>query len=226
MTTKSHKTKLLALGRWEWVCPRCNSSTFASRRPSLDDMQRYCIRCSQDTGRLTQRICPASEALGARPGPTVKRIPKPQIVAGIDLSKELERLWDMCPDLGDPFESWRASAPPGSISPYRNSSIPQVRVSRCSEKPERPGFYVSSAHRPGHRIVISDYPGITPEDTLATLAYLMIEAAGFEDQEHHFWDALDVLMLKAYGVRPATSIHDHDKYTEPLRTHLAGQRSP
>lgn len=44
-----------------WVCPLCNSGVLASSRPRRDDVARYCLDCSRETGRLVERTCPALE---------------------------------------------------------------------------------------------------------------------------------------------------------------------
>jgi len=47
--------------RTRWVCPRCGDGTLGSRRPRRDDVVRYCLTCSAETGRLVQRTAPTLE---------------------------------------------------------------------------------------------------------------------------------------------------------------------
>ncbi len=47
-----------AHGRKRWVCPRCGSGVLAPSRPRRDDVRRFCLKCSQKTGRLVERTCP------------------------------------------------------------------------------------------------------------------------------------------------------------------------
>lgn len=42
-----------------WICPNCESGALAPERPLTDDVRRYCLPCSQRTGRLVKRTCPA-----------------------------------------------------------------------------------------------------------------------------------------------------------------------
>lgn len=41
-----------------WVCPDCSSTKLAPQKPRRDDVRRYCLPCSEKTGRLVQRVCP------------------------------------------------------------------------------------------------------------------------------------------------------------------------
>lgn len=41
-----------------WTCPNCSSTKLAPSKPRRDDVRRYCLACSEKTGRLVQRVCP------------------------------------------------------------------------------------------------------------------------------------------------------------------------
>src|SRR5262245_877672 len=41
-----------------WICERCDSAANAPARPRRDDVRRYCLACSKETGKLVQRRCP------------------------------------------------------------------------------------------------------------------------------------------------------------------------
>jgi hypothetical protein len=45
-----------------WVCPDCGQGKLAPSRPRRDDTRRYCLRCSEKTGRLVERAAPVLEA--------------------------------------------------------------------------------------------------------------------------------------------------------------------
>lgn len=47
-----------------WTCPLCTAGKLAPGRPRRDDTRRYCLPCSEKTGRLVERVCAALE--GAR----------------------------------------------------------------------------------------------------------------------------------------------------------------
>lgn len=45
-----------------WRCPNCGAGILAPRRARRDDVRRYCLACSAETGRLVERVAPALEA--------------------------------------------------------------------------------------------------------------------------------------------------------------------
>ena len=45
-----------------WKCERCEDGLLAPSKPRLDDVRRYCLPCSSETGKLVERIAPALEA--------------------------------------------------------------------------------------------------------------------------------------------------------------------
>ena len=45
-----------------WVCPVCRGGKLAPSKPRRDDVRRYCLRCSEKTGRLVERSAPALDA--------------------------------------------------------------------------------------------------------------------------------------------------------------------
>jgi hypothetical protein len=42
-----------------WLCPSCNVGKLAPSKPRKNDTRRYCLPCSEKTGRLVERACPA-----------------------------------------------------------------------------------------------------------------------------------------------------------------------
>ena len=44
-----------------WTCPQCGAGKLAPSRPRKDDTRRYCLVCSEKTGRLVERTCAALE---------------------------------------------------------------------------------------------------------------------------------------------------------------------
>ncbi len=44
-----------------WVCPTCGAGRLAPSRPRRDDVRRFCLSCSEASGRLVPRVCPANE---------------------------------------------------------------------------------------------------------------------------------------------------------------------
>jgi hypothetical protein len=88
-----------------WVCPHCGGGVNGVERPRKDDVRRYCLDCSVDTGRLVERTCPALERQRAVQGEksAAKRtatkerereaIKARYFVGDLDLQKEAQRLW-------------------------------------------------------------------------------------------------------------------------------------
>jgi hypothetical protein len=46
---------------YRWVCPNCGAGKLAPSRPRKDDVRRYCLPCSERTGRLVERLSPSLE---------------------------------------------------------------------------------------------------------------------------------------------------------------------
>jgi ribosomal protein L44E len=44
-----------------WKCPTCSAGNLAPRRPRRDDVRKYCLPCSEKTGRLVEKVCAALE---------------------------------------------------------------------------------------------------------------------------------------------------------------------
>ena len=51
----------MAAKKKRWVCPICNVGKLGGQRPAKDNIIRYCLPCSEKTGKLVLRICPADE---------------------------------------------------------------------------------------------------------------------------------------------------------------------
>lgn len=43
-----------------WVCPLCGAGKLAPARPAWEDARCFCLRCSERTGKLLARVCPAA----------------------------------------------------------------------------------------------------------------------------------------------------------------------
>jgi len=45
-----------------YVCPReCGNNCLAPDRMASDDVRRFCLPCSEETGKMVERVCPARE---------------------------------------------------------------------------------------------------------------------------------------------------------------------
>lgn len=56
-----------------WVCPTCGAGKHAPSRPRRDDVRRFCLPCSEKSGRLVERICPVNEKVRERSVESSKR---------------------------------------------------------------------------------------------------------------------------------------------------------
>lgn len=87
--------------RYRWKCPRCGSGKLLGMRPRVNATDRFCLPCSEETGTLVERVCPVLEtqrekaAAKAAEKQKQKRLREAgkYVVNGVDLRKELSRLW-------------------------------------------------------------------------------------------------------------------------------------
>lgn len=108
----SMKKKRSKQRQHRWSCPQCNDGLLAPARPRADDVRRFCLPCSAETGRLVRRVCAALERQRehAQAAARAKRHRKQaaaarrraehkafqadrQFVAGIDLQAFAARCW-------------------------------------------------------------------------------------------------------------------------------------
>ena len=138
------------------------------------------------------------------------RQPSYYLVAGIDLTRELERLRAL-PVFGG-----------GELA----RSAPELKVRRASRRPNRLGFAV-----PGEwRLSVTAYPGIRPGDALETLLHELVHLHVGRGPGAHAWHgsafkrALARAMAEAYGVAvPRLRNTLHGAYAEALeRQRLLG----
>jgi len=63
--------------RKRWVCPLCNVGKLGLQRPRKDDVIRYCLACSEKTGRLVERFAPADQTKKVKAVAKAKAVAKP-----------------------------------------------------------------------------------------------------------------------------------------------------
>ena len=95
----------------KWLCPTCGSVKIASSRPRRDDIRRYCVSCSESTGRLVARTCPILDAkrerrAAERKDRTIEQRDRERqlkartyTVDGIDVRDEFKRLTAIARDI-------------------------------------------------------------------------------------------------------------------------------
>lgn len=213
-----------------WVCPRCGNSINGPERPRKDDVRRYCLRCSEKTGRLVERTAPklereravkaeraqaqrkvASARKATQRAAAAERERARRTVVGVNLDDELARLWNldcarkhrrrMAKD--DPQQGvWRNTPKPWwtSLSPQ---PAPKLIVRHSQQS--RAGGVGGHAH-PYHdppEITLTIYPG-EKLDRAAVCEILAHEAAHLlTPDDHHatgFVAMLHDMLAEAYGV--------------------------
>lgn len=214
--------------RW-WRCPLCGIQKLAPSRPRNDDARRYCLRCTDKTGRLVRRTCPALErarqrsaelaaarrerlrsaahqkAATASPPPADRR----HHVAGYDLVSIGRIMWSTLLGLSSEF-----------IMEPRSRDFPTVNVRRRA----RAGV-TASAKLKSHSVTLTfpvDYPAKPKERALALgmllheLCHLVhgtgqLDSAGRE--QHHderfntilaaaakqLWGVTGLTVVRGYG---------------------------
>lgn len=117
-----------------WKCERCGDGCLAPSKPRRDDVRRYCLPCSKESGRLVERISPSLEAQRAKkqeqrraaakrkratvakkreamkPILDIKRDASKFGECGMPIQKEAERIWKL-------FEPY-----------HRGRQMPSIRV--------------------------------------------------------------------------------------------------
>jgi hypothetical protein len=154
--TKSSSARL-------WRCPLCTNQVRGPERPRRDDVRRYCLDCSKETGRLVERLCPSLDRERAvragrqeqRARAQAERKRQAELdrrrVGGIDLQGELVRLCRL-----PVFDG-----PSGSLA-----KRPPELVIRRAQRPQRQMVTVS-----GGRIILSAWPGRSPEHAVGWLLW-------------------------------------------------------
>jgi predicted SprT family Zn-dependent metalloprotease len=108
-----------------WKCAICNHGLLAPSKPRKNDVRRYCLPCSEETGKLVERVAPALEkkrsvtkekqitkakaqrqkrAVATK---TKKQIDKDTSVRQAIFEKEADKIWKLL----QPFHQNRISRP-------------------------------------------------------------------------------------------------------------------
>lgn len=198
-----------------WVCPACGDGKLAPSRPRRDDVRRYCLRCSEESGRLVARVAPALERkrqersarLAERRKVAARREAERErarhTVAGIELREEMARYLRL-----PLFHAMRRRPP-------------KLTVRRRTQHPSRLGY--ASPWR--NEITVCDYPGCTEHDVRETLLHEMVHILiGVEPGSRHwhgprFHETMREAARQAWGIAPlgAQTNRYHGRYAARLR---------
>lgn len=179
MTTKTRR----------WVCPICGTGVNAPERPRKDDVRRYCLPCSETTGRLVARTAPALERIRKEAREkTAAKITRRRIATrrqdlaarssgGFDLLAEAKRIWNL-PTMRE-LPRWR-------------KELPDIEFRRGTK-------YHTSGHCDywGRNIVITI--GTDTAKALGIVAHELMHAALLHDgHSARFWSRLRSVAKEAW----------------------------
>lgn len=166
-----------------WKCERCGDGCLAPSKPRRDDVRRYCLPCSKESGRLVERISPSLEAQRAKKQEQRKQAAKrkratvakkreamkPMIEAkkrvskfgqyGMPIQKEAERIWKL-------FEPY-----------HRGRSMPNVRISFAASSIDENGDVWSRGGVLGHASYSKHEVMLKPGVRWETLAHELCHLA-------------------------------------------------
>lgn len=195
--------------RVRWDCPNGHPGVLASTRPAKDSIVRYCLACSEQTGKLVLRVAPALErqrsaateaaalkakAKRAREAKTRERRKQSETarftVDGVDLRDEMKRLIKL-----------RAF---GGRNGRLFTRPPELVISRRSSSPYRLGY----AEPWRNRITVATYPKQTLADARETLVHELTHIVIGKDRESMSWhgpvfrEMMTAAFKEAYKVLP------------------------
>jgi hypothetical protein len=204
-----------------WKCERCGDGLLAPSKPRRNDVRRYCLPCSSETGRLVERIAPALEQHRARrveaaqqkkkserirekarierkmnaPREVAKRKYSVEGEHGMNIKNETARLWRMIKKMPQEVEWGRRGS--RTVSTRKPPKVVLMKrgwsVDKDGQVWTRIGGYAGLAY--GNHISIK--PGVSWE----TLAHEIIHCAGFRGHDETFYAALKWLTEKRFGIK-------------------------
>jgi hypothetical protein len=218
MTTTTKKVR--------WECPTgAHPAILASTRPARDAIVRYCLKCSEATGKLTPRVAPALERKRAAASASAAAKAKSQraraaaakvkakadedarhTVEGVDLRIEYKKLLKLRTFGGKT----------GNL--FRNP--PELVISRRSSEPTSRYGYAEHTWS-GRRISICTWPGLTLADARETLVHELVHhfVGLHHDHDEVFRQTMTKAFREAYKVLPLGVGHNvyHGRYAAALR---------
>jgi len=185
-----------------WVCPLCGSGKLAPSRPRKDDTRRFCLPCSEKTGRLVERTCPALDKERSVKE-TMRKAKKAVKAVKAEQAHRAKVSY-----LGFNFETlaeimWRIPS-----NKRRTWDVPEVTVSRYTVAPriQGRGWYNGSRVKvnvlnPSER----GYHRLTPTarthhlaSSISTLLHEMVHAMGVRHHGRDFAETMAVVMDEAW----------------------------
>lgn len=192
-----------------WSCPEGkHPGVLAPKRLRGIDLRRFCLPCSKAAGVLVERTCAANEkraeaskAKSARKAQAkraaarrereaaAQRQRDREVVAGIDIARELDRLWAHALRLHGPR--------------MKRRKVPRLTVSR-SEVYCGPRGASGRAYYGEHRIHLTLGRDVGRVRLCGVLAHEVAHHVAWgEDHSDRYWSCFAELVLDAYGTEPA-----------------------
>jgi len=195
-----------------WVCDRCGSTMLAPGRARLIDVRRWCLPCSEETGELVPRYCPALERERERKRQARARKRK----RSRDRAKEATLTFGTVGRVHVPTEFDRMLDVP-SAARALGFGRPSLAMIQRSSAPRM----VGRASWSSRTITVYTWPGLADYEVLATLAHeiahLAVPATSAHNDE---WRAafLEIVRDRFPGIEIPTpkrrSYHDLDYAVE------------
>lgn len=196
--------------RVRWDCPDGkHPGVLGPSKPRRDSIVRYCLPCSEESGRLVERVAPAvdrqrqasaersaEKAKAKRQRDAAKRRARQEredaryVVDGLDLKAEMRRLVKLRTFGGS--QGRMAKRPP------------ELHVRQCQRKPSS---VYGRAWWHENRISVSTWPGQSLHDLQETLLHELVHIYTRTDEvgKAHgdkFFETMDKAFMEAYGLRP------------------------
>lgn len=217
---------MTAAKRVRWECPNGHPAILASTRPARDSIVRYCLKCSEQTGKLVERVAPALERKRAAAAQSAAAKAKAKrareaaakarkkaaedakfTVEGVDLRVEMTRLLKLKAFGGK--DGRLAKRPPEFV------------VSRRTMEPSSRYGYADPW---GNRITLVTWPSLTLADARETLVHELthIVVGRHRTEGWHgpqFRRTMTAAFREAYKVLPLGVAHDryHGRYAAALK---------
>jgi hypothetical protein len=201
--------------RVKWHCPlAAHSAVLAPTKPRRDDVRRYCLACSEATGRLVPRIALALEKARA------KRAEIREVNWGEWKTRQREREAARYTVCGVNLKELMAEymllpAFRGTPLTKRDPGWPRFPTLVVRRRTVMPASRVGCASYSQWRIIVNDYPGCDEHAVRQTLLHELCHLAAPGKRHGVAWRTVYRLACEqAFGVRPTMRDGARSGWTE------------
>lgn len=182
---------MAAAKRTRWECPTgSHPARLGPRQPRRDDIVRYCLSCSEATGRLVERIAPALERQRQAAAERTKTKAKRARAAAArrraaDVAAETERYTVDGVDLRDEVVRLCRLRTFGGAGGRLARRPPTFIVRRASARPRSVYGYAWPSR---WRFQVTVFPGVDLAHLRETIVHELVHLyVGGEHSNHHAW---------------------------------------